>query len=139
MADQVFPRLMTSHSKGGSVNLFLPPTNEVAEENVFTPVCQSFCSQWGVYPSMQWGVHSSTRQSPMGRHHPPSWQTPSWADTSQADTPPGQTPPWEDTHPQADTPHPGQTHPLGRHSHTPSHPETTTEVHVRILLVCILV
>ena len=26
---------------------FLPPTNEVCEGYVFTPVCQSFCSQEG--------------------------------------------------------------------------------------------
>ena len=28
--------------------LLLPPANEVCEGYVFTPVCQSFCSQWGV-------------------------------------------------------------------------------------------
>ena len=51
------------------------------EGNVFTPVCQSFCSQGGVlYPSMQWarGVHSA-RQTP-----PLSGQTlPLWADAPQ--------------------------------------------------------
>ena len=28
---------------------FLPPANEVCEGYVFTRVCQSFCSQWGVH------------------------------------------------------------------------------------------
>ena len=44
---------------------FLPPANEVCEGYVFTPVCQSFCSQEGLHPSMQW-----VRQPPpQGRHH----------------------------------------------------------------------
>ena len=33
------------------VIIFLPPVNEVSEGHVFTPVCQSFCSQ-------RWGLHS---------------------------------------------------------------------------------
>ena len=35
---------------------FLPAANYVCGGYVFTPVCQSFCSQWGEgwYPSMQW-------------------------------------------------------------------------------------
>ena len=51
----------------------LMPTNEVWGKVIFfSPVCQSFCSQRGVFPSMQWGC------------------TP-WADTTQ-EIPPGQTP-----------------------------------------------
>ena len=57
--------------------------------NIFTGICQSFCSERGVYPNMHWG-----RQPP-----PHSGQTPSWADTPT---------PW------ADTPPPGQSTPLGQ-------------------------
>ena len=31
------------------VRPLLPSANEVAESNVFTPVCQSFCSQGGMH------------------------------------------------------------------------------------------
>ena len=44
------------------------PQKKLRKGNVFTPVCQSFCSQWE-------GVH------PLGRH--PNGQTPPRADTSQ--------------------------------------------------------
>ena len=45
------------------------PQTKLRKGNVFTPVCQSFCTQGGVCPSA-------------------CWNTPPWADT-----PPGQTPP----------------------------------------------
>ena len=50
--------------------------------NVFTPVCQSFCSQGGVSASVHAGIHT-----------PIPGQTSPWADTPQADTLPGKTPP----------------------------------------------
>ena len=46
------------------------------KSNVFTSVCQEFCPQGGVYPSMHWG-------RPPGQTHKPPL--------------PGQTPPWTDT------------------------------------------
>ena len=49
---------------------FLPPATKLRQGNIFTPVCQSFCSR--------------------GSATPPE-QTPLWANTPQADTP-GQTP-----------------------------------------------
>ena len=49
------------------VNTFLPPTNEVCEGYVFTPVCQSFCSQ-GVFASVHAGIHTPTSGS---RYPPP--------------------------------------------------------------------
>ena len=70
----------------------------LGQGNVFTPVCQPFCSQGG------W--------TPLGRHL--SEQTPYWADMSHADTHPGH------THPQVDTPETateaGGTHPTGMYS-----------------------
>ena len=82
----------------GCAKLLLPPVNEVCEGYVFTPVCQSFCSQRG------------------GGQIPPSRYTP------QAGTPPGRYTPRQ-VHPLASTPPgrytplagtpPGQVHPLG--------------------------
>ena len=51
---------------------FYRPQTKLRKGNVFTPVCQSFCSQGGCLP-----------QCILGYTHPPLW----------ADTPPGQTPP----------------------------------------------
>ena len=48
------------------------PQTKLRKGNVFTPVCQSFCSQGGL-PSAY-------------------WDTPPWVDTPWADTSPGQTP-----------------------------------------------
>ena len=56
---------------------YLPQT-KLRKGDVFTPVCQSFCSQ-GVYPSACWDM-PPPGQTPPGRH-PPRAQ------------PPGQTPP----------------------------------------------
>ena len=54
------------------------PQTKLRKGIVFTPVCQSFCSQVGVCLSTCW-IH------PLGRH-------PHWADTPpRADTPIGQT------------------------------------------------
>ena len=66
--------------------VFLPPANEVCECNVFTPVCQSFCSR-GVCSSAWWdappcphplpeaGIPQGTRgrhpPGTRGRHHHP--------------------------------------------------------------------
>ena len=50
---------------------YSPSANEVEEGNVFTPVCQSFCSQ-GV------AAKCMLESTPHG-------QTPPWADTLQAD------------------------------------------------------
>ena len=88
---------------------YLPPAMKLWQGNVFTPVCQSFCSQ---------GVCVCLRSRGCLPHH--SRQTPPWADTPTpwadipqadiptpwADTPQPDTPtPWADT-PQADTPCP---------------------------------
>ena len=123
-------------AKAKSEVALLPPANEVCEGYVFTPVCQSFCSQ-GVSASVYAGIHTppwadtpSGQTPPMGRHplgryplsrHPPAQtppreQTPPWgADTSGSRHPPG-----------ADTPcavhagrygqQAGSTHPAGMHT-----------------------
>ena len=62
--------------------MFLPPANEVCEGYVFTPVCQSFCSQGEVSSSMHAEIHI-----PPGSRHPPEVDPPK-ADPSEADTPP---------------------------------------------------
>ena len=95
----------------------LPPANEVCEGYVFTPVCQSFCSQGGVA-----SVHAGSRPTspgadPLGADTAPQEQTP---------PPPEQTP-WEQTSPREQTPPAqcmlgdtankvGGTHPTGMHT-----------------------
>ena len=58
----------------------LPHANEVCEGYVFTPVCQSFCSQGGVSAPVHAGIHTVPGRHPLGRHPPPP----------QADISPGQ-------------------------------------------------
>ena len=67
--------------------LLLPPANEVCEGYVFTPVCQSFCSQGGWYPSMHYMWHPSMPcrspgpyprgklETPQARPPPSRWLT----------------------------------------------------------------
>ena len=76
-----------------ATNLLLPPANEVCEGYVgyvFTPVCQSFCSQGGGSAS----VHAGIADTP-GSRQPPQEQIPPLG----ADTPPPQEqippPQWE--------------------------------------------
>ena len=53
--------------------MYLPPANEVCEGYVFTPVCQSFCSQgegstWAGSPpagTPSWQVHPTGRYTPL--------------------------------------------------------------------------
>ena len=86
-------------------NTYLPPANEVCEGYVFTPVCQSFCSQGGEY---------------LGRY-PPGTRYPS----DQVH------PPWDQVHPLQDQVHPlrtrytpqDQVHPPGTR-YTPLGPGT---------------
>ena len=70
---------------------YVPPANEVCEGYVFTPVCQSFCSQeeGGVCLSACWDIHPLEQIPLMSRHpqsrhplgsHPLGAYTP-WADT----------------------------------------------------------
>ena len=96
----------------------LPPTNEVCEGYVFTPVCQSFCSR-GEYLG---------RYTP-GQVHPfPLTGTPHWQKHSPLGRyPPGQVNP------------PLQVHPLGRYPPGSVCWDTVNKRAVRILLECILV
>ena len=85
----------------------LPPATKLRQGNIFTGVCQSFCSRGlgvGVYASVHAGIH------------PPDtpWADIRWADTPWQ-TPPGRHRPWADS-PQADTP------PRGRHPGSRKHP-----------------
>ena len=92
--DRMMPPMKCGHDL--VKHLLLPPTTKLWKGNVFTPVCQSFCSQGG---SM------CVYQDALGQT-PPLADTP-LADTSLADTPwqtpPGQTSP-RGRHPLADTP-----------------------------------
>ena len=65
--------------------VFLPPANEVCEGYVFTPVCQSFCSQEGCLPQCMLGY---THPHPLGADTPPGADTPGNRHTPGADTPP---------------------------------------------------
>ena len=125
-----------------SMSLLLSAT-QLWQGNVFTPVCQSFCSQ---------GRGCVADTSP-GRHTPPR-DTP-WADTAPGQThtpgrhtpvqthPPGQTPLCADTprqipqskHTLVDTP---QAYPSDRHHPPPTHRQPLQRT-VRILLECFLV
>ena len=59
--------------------LLIPPANEVCEGYVFTPICQSFCSQGGV-----------PGQVPPGQVQPPMAGTPPIAGTQSGRyNPPG--------------------------------------------------
>ena len=82
------------------MHFYYHPPNEVCEGYVFTPVCQSFCSQLGG------GIHGQV--PPLGRStrqvHPPGRYTPQ-AGTPQS--PPAGTPPGQQA---------GGTHPTGMHS-----------------------
>ena len=102
--------------------LLLPSATKLRQGNIFTGVCQSFCSQEGgvsqhalgrgMYPSMHW-VRHPPGQIPPGQTHP--------GQTPPAPTPPRTEPPWADTPSLADTPTPTATaaegtHPTGMHS-----------------------
>ena len=93
----------------------LPSTTKLRQGNIFTGVCQSFCSQEGGVSQHALGQTSPPGQtpSPLGRHpldrHRPG------------PIPHGQNPPWADTPSWADTPLPTATtaevmHPTGMHS-----------------------
>ena len=60
----------------------LPPANVVCEGYVFTPVCQSFCSQGGVCLSACWDTPL------LGSRHPPGADSPPGSKPRGADTPP---------------------------------------------------
>ena len=56
--------------------VLLPPANEVCEGYVFTPVCQSFCSQGGGVPRQVQPPTSPRVGTPPGQVHPPDRYTP---------------------------------------------------------------
>ena len=95
------------------VNIYRPQRS--CEGYVFTPVCQSFCSQ-GRSASVHVGIppgtrHSSGSKPPRDRHTPP----PPRAGTPQSRHPPGSDTPRADTPQQTATVADG-THPTGIHS-----------------------
>ena len=103
---------------------FLPIATKLLEGNIFTPVCQSFCSQggWGVCLSVCWDSrppHTPRNRSPRSRQPPGSRQPPP---PPRSRHPPGADTPWEQT-PLAQCM-------LG---------DTANKRAVRILLECILV
>ena len=55
---------LSSENKGGCYG-YLPPANEVCKGYVFTPVCQSFCSQGGGVPGQ---VHPRAGTPPPAMH-----------------------------------------------------------------------
>ena len=83
---------------------FLPSANVVCEGYVFTPVCQSFCSQGGSA-----SVHAGSRHppgpDPPGTDTPPGNRHPPWDQT----LPGSRHPPWQ-TATAADSTHPTRMH-----------------------------
>ena len=63
------------------------PQTKLRKGNVFTPVCQSFCSQGGVCLSACWDTH------PLGRYPQGPQADTSWVDTPWQTLQPGETPP----------------------------------------------
>ena len=128
-----------SHFVPLNIVQILPSATKMRQGNVFTPVCQSFCSQgegvclsacWDTPPwagTLPW-VGTAPRQvhtlastplppagTPPGQVHPPGRYILLGRHTPQAGALPGQVHPWAGTPPgQAHTP--GQVHPLGRHT-----------------------
>ena len=95
-------------------NILLPAATKLGQGNIFTSVCQEFCTQGG---SASASVHAGMQ---------PPKQTPPWSRTPRTrHPPPEQTPPGPDTHPP---PYHGS-----RHQHT------VNERPVSILPECILV
>ena len=95
---------------------FLPIATKLLEGNLFTPVCQSFCSEggWGVCLSVCWDSRPPTPPGtdPPGADSPPGADTPS--------TPPGADNPHRRRHPREQTP-PRSRHPLGADTPRPVH------------------
>ena len=90
---------------------YLPPATKLGQGNIFSSVCQEFCTQGGL-PYCMLGYHPSKDQIPPGTRHPPG------PDTPRPDTAPGTRHP-----PGPDTPPPrrygqqaGGTHPTGMQS-----------------------
>ena len=92
---------------------FITVRNEVVQGNVFTPVCQSFCSQVGCLPQCMLGyTHPPGRYTPLGRYT-------LRAGTACGQAPPraGTPPPWAGTPPPKQVhPHPLAGNPLGRYT-----------------------
>ena len=78
---------------GGKNEYIYHPQTRLWKGNVFTPVCQSFCSQGGVCLSACWDTHTHTHtHTPPGRHPPgrhPLGRQP-WADIPLGRHPPAQ-------------------------------------------------
>ena len=67
------------HSQAGTISIHYRPQTKLRKGNVFTPVCQSFCSR-GVCLSAYWDTPTWTHTP--GQTPPPPLDTPSpWADT----------------------------------------------------------
>ena len=108
--------------------IFTARKRSLGQGNVYTSVCQEFCPQEGVYPSMQWAGHVYLWIR--GVYNPqadiPWTHTPSWADTPRHTNTPQHTPSADIplTHPSwADPP---DTDPLD--THTPTSPGMIIEV-----------
>ena len=63
-----------------NVTMFLPPVNEDCEGYIFTPVCQSFCSQRRVYTPWA-NTQAPSQQTPLSKHPPPRQIPPALRDT----------------------------------------------------------
>ena len=90
------------------LNNYYRPQQSCGQGNIFSSVCQEFCSRRGVYPIACWDIPPRpgaetplVRHPPLVRHlpgqtpsrtrsRPPRSDTPLWSDTPWSDTPPDQ-------------------------------------------------
>ena len=61
----------------------------LGQGNIFSSVCQEFCSQEGGLPQCMLEYHTRADIPPPGSIHPPGTRHPLGADTLQEQTPPG--------------------------------------------------
>ena len=54
---------------------FLPPATKLGQGNIFSSVCQKFCSQGGYLPIACWDT-TPERDTPWQERHPPAKETP---------------------------------------------------------------
>ena len=110
---------------------FYYPQTKLREGNVFTPVCQSFCSEGGGGSAQPPYADLGIGQTPLDADpladlggvgqtpldgEPPRWTPPPEQTTSCMQTPPHADPPWMKPHPPEIRQQAGSTHPTGMYT-----------------------
>ena len=70
----------TQNSYVKFIRVFYRRQTKLRKGNIFTPICQSFCSQGGCTPPTQTspGRHPLSGQTPLPNRHPPDGQCNGW-------------------------------------------------------------